>query len=588
MQSHDLTRCTRGAIAAITALVLPVLLGFSSLGVEVGHWYLAQRQMQGAADAAAISAAARYIVDQRANPVSPGDGYKQTGQDYAARNGSTIPLTNVCLMRADGTDDCTQVRALDSRTIHCDTRPCIVVEITQNTFEWLTTRASLEPSADGTGFQAIPAPVLKSRSVVSVKSRIEARQGTDCMLVLANARNAIQVRSANTDLVARCGLAIDGGRAQNPGTPPIGDITFSGPAKVHIDSLVVAAASSLTCPDGGVQCFKWSATSTTTPLLPTDVIPNTATSDPYAAGLNFPTAPSGVKTGGVAITNQGAGYTDGTRTFTTTGGAKFTANVIGGEVTSIIAVTDPGVYTAANFPTGPVTATPDTGTFTTAAIFTLTQGCFTWNGTPIAGRKYCSINITGGTTTFPAGKYYIAGGDSCMGFCVTGNNTIVKSVAGGVTFYLTNDEGSTSGSYARVNIASGNVCLYAPGTSTGTADCTSTTPGTTCNNTGGSCLLFVQDSAAPSTTSLSSAGAVTPSNTAHSFSGNGTRTLSGLVYIPKQTFTESGNGPIGGCFGVIAKYVDIAGTPTFANGCLPGSGIGGGTTITYYDPFLSQ
>jgi Flp pilus assembly protein TadG len=55
--------CSAGVVGVVTAMVLPVLLGFTSLGVEIGHWYLAQRQMQGAADAAAISAAAQYIAD---------------------------------------------------------------------------------------------------------------------------------------------------------------------------------------------------------------------------------------------------------------------------------------------------------------------------------------------------------------------------------------------------------------------------------------------------------------------------------------------------------------------------------------------
>jgi hypothetical protein len=41
---------------------------------------------------------------------------------------------------------------------------------------------------------------------------------------------------------------------------------------------------------------------------------------------------------------------------------------------------------------------------------------------------------------------------------------------------------------------------------------------------------------------------------------------------------------------VIAYYVDIGGTPTFSNGCLPGNGIGGTTTTVtnYSTPFLYQ
>src|SRR6516165_6571873 len=36
-------KCSAGAVAVVTALVLPVSLGFTSLGIEVGHWYLGQR-----------------------------------------------------------------------------------------------------------------------------------------------------------------------------------------------------------------------------------------------------------------------------------------------------------------------------------------------------------------------------------------------------------------------------------------------------------------------------------------------------------------------------------------------------------------
>jgi hypothetical protein len=56
------------------------------------------------------------------------------------------------------------------------------------------------------------------------------------------------------------------------------------------------------------------------------------------------------------------------------------------------------------------------------------------------------------------------------------------------------------------------------------------------------------------------------------------RTLTGAIYLPNQTAEFLGNGQINGtCFGVVSKYLDDAGTPTFQNGCLPGSG-GGGTT----------
>ena len=52
-----LPRDRRGAVAILFALAMPVLIGFLALGTEVGVWYLERRQMQTAADMAAIAGA---------------------------------------------------------------------------------------------------------------------------------------------------------------------------------------------------------------------------------------------------------------------------------------------------------------------------------------------------------------------------------------------------------------------------------------------------------------------------------------------------------------------------------------------------
>jgi Flp pilus assembly protein TadG len=582
-------KCSAGAIAVTTALVLPVLLGMASLGTEVGHWYFGQREMQGAADAAAISAAAQYIADYPTNPNST--TYQTVGVNYASTNGFTIPTANVCLVTSSG-NNCSTVLSLDSRALVCANPPCVVVEITQNTGIWLTTKASFMPGPRE--IEGIPTPTLKARAIVSAKSQTQTTtsKGTDCILALANDPAAVTVHG-NGDIEANCGLAIDGGLDQNVSGTALGGITFNGkPSQVNISNLIVAS-SSTGCPSA--HCFLYNSTSA---LPASEVFTKTATADPYATQIAalFTTTPLGVQTGGVALKTAGSGYTSGTCTFTVTGGtyytttaspATFTATVSKGKVTAIVAITDPGAY--ATFPSGSVSATDTCGG--SGATFTLTEGCFTWNGTVIAGRKYCSINLQGaGSTNFPAGTYWIAGGDSsCVGFCVSSNNATVTSDAAGVTFLLTKGDGANSlgtSSYATVAITSGTVSLCAPGTSTG-ATCTTANFGTQCSNTVGptSCLLFVQNPTA--TTSTSDGG---PSNTSNTFDGNGTRTLSGLIYLPKQTFAESGNGPVLGCVGIIAKYVDVGGTPLFNNGCLPGNGIGGTTTTTttWGTPFLYQ
>ncbi|HYD29620.1 MAG TPA: pilus assembly protein TadG-related protein [Azospirillaceae bacterium] len=48
---------TSGVVGILFALALPILVGFTGLGIEVGLWYLDRRETQMAADAAAVSAA---------------------------------------------------------------------------------------------------------------------------------------------------------------------------------------------------------------------------------------------------------------------------------------------------------------------------------------------------------------------------------------------------------------------------------------------------------------------------------------------------------------------------------------------------
>jgi hypothetical protein len=472
----------------------------------------------------------------------------------------------------------------------------VVVEITQNTLSWLTTQKSVEPGSSSP-VQSIPTPVLKARAIVSAQSTTTTTttQGTDCVLALANDPQAVLVHGTG-DLQANCGLSVDGGRDQNVNGTPLGGITFNGsPSQVNITSLAVAA-SSTGCPSS--HCFLFNPS--TSPLSASDVLTNTATQDPYAATLNFPTPPSGVQTSGVRPNTSlplGTNYSNGTRTFTISGctapnctaPAQFTATVSGGKFTSIGAVTDPGVYTV--FPTNPVTVT-DTTTGTVAK-FMLTEGCFTWisGGTPLPGRKYCSINLNGvGAINFLAGSYYVAGGDSgCAGFCVSGGSANVTSDPAGVTFFLTNGDGANSlgtSSYATVTISGlgskGSIALCAPGTVASGKVCDGTS--TQCT---GTCMLFVQN---PLATTLSANPNGGSCATCNSFSGDSQSVLSGLLYLPRQAFTIQGNAKIGGCFGLIAKYIDVGGTPTFSNGCLPGHGIGGTTTTTtsLSTPYLYQ
>jgi hypothetical protein len=532
-----LLRCDSGGIAIIAAILMPVMIGFAGLGVEVSHWYLTGRAMQGAADSAAVSAVAEYVAAGFTST-----SYQTVGKTYAELNGFKDTVNNVTV---------TICGPSDSRTI-CGTNATQIKAVIHQVQTPILLPVNLV-------YLHITEPNIGASAVVSWTSTTVTSSGGGCVLGLANDPLAVLVRG-NGDLQANCGLFVDGGRDQNVSVPPLGSLTFSGNnTSVHVSSLRVAAS---TAPCPGPKCFQFTPSTT---LLPASAVSlDTAT---QATSIAFPTIPLGAQS--ATLQAAGSGYTNGPRTFTVQGGtgtfsAKITANVSGGKITGTPTVIDPGAYTV--MPTNPVSVTVDTGGGS-GGQFTLVEGCFTWTGTPLPGRKYCSINLNGNATTnFPTGSYYIAGGDTgCIGFCVSSAQATVTSDAAGVTFYLTHGAGTSANTYARVAIASGSVSLCAPGTACGTG-CT------------GSCLLFIQDPSATPTTSTDSSGNATPSTTINTFAGNGTRVLAGLLYFKNQTVSLQGNGPISGCAGVISKYLDVAGTPTFSNGCLPNGGFGSATT----------
>ena len=57
-------RKAEGSVAIISALALMGLVGVASLAVDMGHLYTVRNEMQNTADAAALAAAGRLIVDQ--------------------------------------------------------------------------------------------------------------------------------------------------------------------------------------------------------------------------------------------------------------------------------------------------------------------------------------------------------------------------------------------------------------------------------------------------------------------------------------------------------------------------------------------
>jgi Flp pilus assembly protein TadG len=79
---RQLRRCERGQALVLMVLFLTALVGLATLVVDLGSWFRSQRQLQSAADAAALAGA-------QALPNSPGEA-SALAQQYATRNASDL------------------------------------------------------------------------------------------------------------------------------------------------------------------------------------------------------------------------------------------------------------------------------------------------------------------------------------------------------------------------------------------------------------------------------------------------------------------------------------------------------------------
>jgi len=85
----------RGGVAVMTAMSLTSLLGFAGLGTEATLWYVAKRNMQGATDAAAFTAATAEAKGQNSTAFTA--AAKAVAQQYGFVDGTggvTVTVNN--------------------------------------------------------------------------------------------------------------------------------------------------------------------------------------------------------------------------------------------------------------------------------------------------------------------------------------------------------------------------------------------------------------------------------------------------------------------------------------------------------------
>ena len=88
----------RGVIAVMFALMLPIMIGFIGLGVEVGYWFQHRRNLQTAADAAALAGAYASIFSESISTAATADatrnGYSSSTDTINAASITTSTAGN--------------------------------------------------------------------------------------------------------------------------------------------------------------------------------------------------------------------------------------------------------------------------------------------------------------------------------------------------------------------------------------------------------------------------------------------------------------------------------------------------------------
>lgn len=245
----------RGAIAVIFALMLPVLMGFLGLGLEAGMWYQEKRDLQGAADAAAIAGAYELNSGGSNAEVATQAEIDASRNGFDAADGDTI-VVNIPPLAGAYTADSTAVEVTLTRTIN-----------------FMFAGIILDSSS----------LTLQARAVAITPTTLG---GSACVLALDTTGPAISVSGSGSVVFDGCQVASNSADADS--------LSVSGNGALSVDCYAVAGDISVTA--GLTTAEGCSGTTGMTPLA-----------DPYV-GLTDPDDGICDITGNVAI-NSDTTYT---------------------------------------------------------------------------------------------------------------------------------------------------------------------------------------------------------------------------------------------------------------------------------------
>ncbi len=394
-----------GQILVLAAIAMVVLLGFASLGVDMGYLYSTRRRMQTAADAAAVAGA---------SAIRDGQSYTNAADDVASFNGFTNSQNNVTV------------------TVSEPTLP--------SPYPSGVTYVEVDIS------QTVPTFFLRVLGYKSMKVGARAVSGAvagpACIYAMDPSGSGSFSLTGNANVNSQCGVIDDS--TSSSGLSLTGNITLKATS--------VGVVGSSFSKSGNIN------------ISPQPVENLAALPDPLSGRANSiaPTVggcSQAASTNGGSYSNSGivttlnltpAVYSGGMSVSGIIGTVNFAAGTygnginLGGNVGT--ANFNPGQYQNGGGSGASITVTGNTTTVLAAGAYTFCGAVnITGNNTVTLqpGKYYGGIKITGNANvTFSPGTYVLAGG----GLTVTGNSTLKGT---GVTFY---DTSATGYAYAPIDL----------------------------------------------------------------------------------------------------------------------------------------
>lgn len=205
----------RGAVLMVTAVTVPVLVGFAGIGVEVGMWYNAKRELQTAADAAALSGAFERI---RGNPA----GLQSAARFEAERNGFVIGSPNTIAVNNPPTSGSKAGEPTAVEVILTQDHPLLLASLFMN--QSIAVAARAVAAVDTTG-EACVLALSPTASAALNNQGSSIVNMTGCVMASnSTATNAIVVSGSSTvtafSLWSAGGTAIDGSSNLTIERPP--------------------------------------------------------------------------------------------------------------------------------------------------------------------------------------------------------------------------------------------------------------------------------------------------------------------------------------------------------------------------------